>query len=146
MSFKKINVVYKKFKNDYILRLASNEEIQQNEQACMPDWKLTKEQRENKPKKIKGFDDCVLYPPDYNINTVFIQGEKMAFTVNYKTLEGRIFIKGMGGYTGSYINNMIVFRYGIDYKFNPEIVQEILKQLPEKDKLHDTGMGVLVQY
>jgi hypothetical protein len=149
MGFKKVDVVYKKQKGEYTLRLATEEESNTNKLAETPVWKLTEEQRVLKKlvKKVRGFDDCVLYPPEYELNTVFVQGDKVLMEVNYKTNKGKIFIKGMNGSNG-FLGRHLLTLYGIEYDFNksPEIVQEILKQLPEKGKLHDTGKGIVVQY
>jgi hypothetical protein len=145
--FKHVNIVFNKVKDSYVLRLAAKEEIEQNKLATRPTWQggLQKDQR---PKVVRGFDKCVLYPPDYASNTIVIQGNKTCMIINFKTLQGRMFIKGMKGYTGEYINSMIIAMYGMDYDFNncPEIIQEILKQLPSKDTLLDTNTGVHVQY
>lgn len=143
MGFKKVNIVFKKGKTGYTLRLGTAEEAQQNSNSS--NWRIPKASR---PKAVRGFDDCVLYPPDYIDNTIDIQGSKIFATINFKTLQGKIFIKGMAGYTGDYINSWVLSGYGIPFDFNtcPEIIQEILNQLPSKDSLHDTGTGVQVQY
>ena len=142
-----INIVFKKVKESYELRLATEEEIKQNYLATMPSWKtgLNKDQR---PKQVRCFDDCVLYPPDYAANTIMVQGEKTCFVLNFKTLQGRMFIKGMNGYTGSYINGYTIACHGMDYDFNkcPEIIQEILNQLPSKGTLVNEHGVVSIQY
>lgn len=147
MAFKNINLVYKKNRTtkQYEVRLATVEEVKQNYQATMPTHKtgLTKEQR---PKKVIGFDDLCIYPPMYEVNKVFLQGDKIGIILDYKTNNCKLFIKGMNGYSGSFINQDITFMLGVNYSCPPEITNEVLKQLPSKDKLVDTGMGLHIQY
>ena len=77
---------------------------------------------------------------------MFVHGDKVCFIVNFKTGVGKLFIKGMEGYTGSYLTSWIVSSCGISFNFPPCIVQEILNQLPSKDTLVDSNTGISFQY
>jgi len=141
--FKNIQLVHKKVKGDYTLRLATKEEIKQQYNATAPSFK-TGIKKEDRPKKIAGFHDCVLYPPSYKNNTIMIQGDGMIAEVNYKTNNGKIFIKGMPGYKGTYFNFPVLSAYGIDFNFDNEIVTQLLNTLPAKDTvINNKGLSVV---
>lgn len=146
--FKNVDVIYSKSKGIYSLRLATPAESAFMEKINVPRWKTGLSQEEYKElqkQKIKCFENCVIYPPEYTENTVKIQGDKLIAGFDFKTGKGKLFIKGMNGYGGH--NDFQAARmYGIDFNFSPEIITAVLNELPSKGTLHDTKHGVSIQY
>ena len=136
MSFKNVNLVSKKVKGVYTLRLATNEESTQQAIADRPSWKGG---NPDNVKKIAGFQDCVLYPPNHVDNTISIQSDKLFADFNFKTGKGKLFIKGMSGYSG-HNGGAALCLYGIPFEFSPEIVQAVLNQLPAKGTIVNHGI------